>query len=626
MALKPGDTLLDGKYHIQKLLGRGGFGFVYLAQETILNEERAIKELIPALVGDKVVLKRFLAEAKATMRLTHEQIVRTYDVFHEGDNYYIVMEYMAGGALEERLQEHGPLPPEEAVRISAQVCEGLDYAHDRGVVHCDLKPANILFTADGLAKVADFGIAQWSEEMLSRSWMTPAGFMAGTLPYMSPEQTEGVRDDRRIDVYALGAVLYRVLTGRVYLGFDQRNTPGATADNVLRIRSQHPEPPSTHNRRIPAWLDEVVLRTLAKEPEERYATAGDLRAALLQGESPAPVPVRAETKVARPLPRATRSARPERATLPRWFWSAAGGAAFLLVVVIAIVALVGGRQKGEERATPAPTQPVVAALTTMQPEPTQIPTLPAASTVSPASAPTLPNTAPILAPTEIPSSPLPVQAYVLPDDQPYDVAYDGSVLWVLYYGDLVRLEPVESEGRFREAERIPLDASSLTWAGSPGKFWMILGWPFSGTPKLALVDREGNATAEYTFPKAVDGWPRTLAWDGEFAWVTLGGRLLKLRPAGDGGELAMVDSYALDVGLVDTVEEGLAWDGEALWVLVWDQLARLDQSAQPTCMLQLPSTFERYHQYRGLAWDGEFLWVADFETGKLYRADPAACQ
>ena len=124
MPLSPGDTLLNGQYRIERQLGRGGFGFVYQAQDTLLGEDVAIKELIPGLVGDEAMLKRFLAEAKATMRLTHEHIVRTHNVFQEGGNYYIVMECMPGGSLEDRLRAAGPLPVDEAVRIAAEVCAG----------------------------------------------------------------------------------------------------------------------------------------------------------------------------------------------------------------------------------------------------------------------------------------------------------------------------------------------------------------------------------------------------------------------------------------------------------------------------------------------------------------------
>ena len=140
MALNPGHTLLNGQYRILRLLGRGGFGFVYQAHDALLGEDVAIKELIPALVGDEALLKRFLAEARATMRLTHKRIVRTHNVSSEGGNYYIVMEYMPGGSLEERLRERGALPPDEAVRVAIDVCDGLACAHGAGVIHCDLKP------------------------------------------------------------------------------------------------------------------------------------------------------------------------------------------------------------------------------------------------------------------------------------------------------------------------------------------------------------------------------------------------------------------------------------------------------------------------------------------------------
>ncbi len=366
MALNPDDTLLNGHYSIVRLLGRGGFGFVYLAQDTLLGEQVAIKELIPALVGDDSMLKRFLAEARATMRLTHKHIVRTHNVFHESGNYYIVMEYMAGGSLEERLRESGSLPVSEAVRVAAEVCEGLACAHEEQVVHCDLKPANILFDGKGTAKVADFGIAHVSGEMVTRSWMTPAGFVAGTLPYMSPEQAEGVRDEPRIDVYALGAVLYRMLTGRTYLEFDQRETPVAQADNVYRIRNQQPQSLSANFPQLPAWLDGVVLRALSKHPEDRYVNAGQMREALLQQPAtvpdvfPSPLPPTRliPTKPASgapltpawktPLRQAVKAASgvTKTSSLRAWFWPAAGAAAVLLVILIIAIGVLG---RGRDR-------------------------------------------------------------------------------------------------------------------------------------------------------------------------------------------------------------------------------------------------------------------------------------
>jgi eukaryotic-like serine/threonine-protein kinase len=349
MSLQPGETLDRGKYRIVRLIGSGGFGSVYLAQDTLLREEVAIKELEPGLDGDQAALSRFLAEAKATMRLRHERIVGTHSVFTEAGHYYIVMEYLAGDSLEARLKARGALPPDESVRIAAEVCEGLAYAHERGVVHCDLKPANVLFTADGHAKVADFGIAHIPTESLTRSWATPAGFVAGTVPYMSPEQADGVRDDPRVDVYAVGAVLYRMLTGRPYLDFDTRETPAAQARNVGRIQAELPVPPGTHNRRMPAWLDAVVLKALAKRPEERYSNAVTMGEALVRREAPQVAGSRAglpaaETVLISPLAgSAPPTARARRGGLPAWFWMGVVVAAALLTLIVILVTSLGNQ-------------------------------------------------------------------------------------------------------------------------------------------------------------------------------------------------------------------------------------------------------------------------------------------
>jgi formylglycine-generating enzyme required for sulfatase activity/serine/threonine protein kinase len=345
MALTPGHVLLNGQYHIQRLLGQGGFGSVYEAWDTLLDSKVAIKELIPALVGNEALRKRFLAEARATMRLTHRNIVRTFNVFSETDEstaprYYIVMEYMAGGSLEQRLRERGPLAIDQAVGMAAEVCAGLTCAHDEQVIHCDLKPANILFTVAGDAKVADFGIAHVSQEGMTQSWMTPAGFVAGTLPYMSPEQADGVRDDPRLDLYALGAVLYRALTGRTYLDFDPNETPRAQAANVTRICSETPSPPGKYNAEVPSWLDAVVLRALAKQPEQRFSSAAEMREALLQ---PDPGPGQA------PAPALSLRTVPTTRRFPRrqWFWTIIGALAVLLLMLgIAIALLLRGDDAG----------------------------------------------------------------------------------------------------------------------------------------------------------------------------------------------------------------------------------------------------------------------------------------
>jgi serine/threonine-protein kinase len=285
-----------------------------------------------------------------------------------------------------------------------------------GVVHCDLKPANILFTADGHAKIADFGIAHVPREMFSRSWATASGFVAGTLPYMSPEQADGVRDDPRADLYALGAVLYRMLTGRTYLDFDQRDTPGAQARNVGRIQTEQPQPPSVHNRRVPAWLDAVVLRALAKRSAGRHANAGELLAALARkgvASSP-PVLVELETVVVPPAPRHTSPptppkfappmARPQPAPLSRWLRPAIGGTTALLVVAVIVLIISATRPSDVTGAS----TPHVAGTSDA----------PVTSRFTPSPMPRPQVVAPYLTGTSRPEGDVPIKSAVAPTSQP----------------------------------------------------------------------------------------------------------------------------------------------------------------------------------------------------------------
>lgn len=331
MALKPGDALLNGRYRIVRQLGPGGRRHVYLAEDTLLQRDVAIKELVTALVEDEATLKRLLGEAEASVKLRHEQIVATYDVLTEVDSagetrHFVVLEYMAGGSLSDLLRVRASLPVADAVRIAADVCEGLSYAHERGIVHCALKPASILFTGDapgsarGTAKVAGFGIAAVSDTMLTRLWPAPDGFAAGTLAYMSPERTEGLRRDPRIDIYSLGTLLYRILTGLCYLDFDEQPVVAATGRNVELIRKEKPTRPSDHVPRVPGWLDAVVLKAVAKRPKDRFRDASEFGAALCtSGEAPEPK---------------TAAAAPRRLRL----WPLAVGA----LLIAALFALVAG--------------------------------------------------------------------------------------------------------------------------------------------------------------------------------------------------------------------------------------------------------------------------------------------
>ncbi len=248
--------------------------------------------------------------------------------------------------------------------------------------------------------------------MLSRSWATPAGFVAGTLPYMSPEQTEGVRDDPRVDVYALGAVLYRALTGQTYLNFDQQDTPRAQADNVYRIYNLQPQPPSTLNPGVPPWLDAIVMKALAKRREDRFGGADQLRAALLQQvqvAGPATPPPMSETVLVPPGTRPTAPGSPEkRSGLPPLFWPLLAAAVIVLFVTVAgLLAALGGGDGGRQTATPEPS--LIALATEPAPLPTQAidtpfpPETPQATTLSSPTDATLP-------PAASPASPATVRA------------------------------------------------------------------------------------------------------------------------------------------------------------------------------------------------------------------------
>ncbi len=267
-------TLLAQRYRIEEKLGEGGMGAVFKAHDTLLDRHVAIKMLSPHLLGDESV-KRLLREAQSAAKLTHPNIVAIYDVIEDRDARLIVMEYVAGRVLRTLI----PLPSAEAVEIGTQVCLALHYAHAHGIVHRDIKPENIIVTADGVAKVMDFGLAR-SE---GRSRLTQTGMIVGTVAYMAPEQALSGRVDSRSDLYSLGAVLYEVISGK--RPFE--------ADDPISVISMHvnvpPLSPRFYRPEIPAVLESVILRLLAKDPTERYTSADELarvlKAALLPGDS-----------------------------------------------------------------------------------------------------------------------------------------------------------------------------------------------------------------------------------------------------------------------------------------------------------------------------------------------------
>jgi beta-lactam-binding protein with PASTA domain/predicted Ser/Thr protein kinase len=262
-------ALFDGRYRIIRKLGSGGMANVYLAEDEELGRRVAIKILNDRHASDDQFVERFRREAKNAAGLSHPNIVSIYDRGEAEGTYYIAMEYLEGRSLKERIVADGPLPIEDAIEVTRQILRAIGFAHRRGIVHRDIKPHNVLLVQDGGGeerfKVTDFGISR-----TTASQMTEAGSIVGTAQYLSPEQARGAPVDQRSDVYSVGIVLYELLTG----------TLPFTGETPLEIAMKHlsevPKPPSELRAEVPADLDMVVLRALAKDPADRFESAEEM--------------------------------------------------------------------------------------------------------------------------------------------------------------------------------------------------------------------------------------------------------------------------------------------------------------------------------------------------------------
>ena len=259
--------VLGDRYTLLEVLGGGGMARVYLAHDNVLDRDVALKVLREQHADDGDFVERFRREAKNAASLNHPSVVQIYDQGHAEDGtYYMAMEHMPGGTLKERLAKGGPLAPAEAAEIASQVADALAVAHQRGIVHRDIKPQNVLLTASGEAKVADFGIAR----AVSARTVTEANLVLGTAAYMSPEQVRGERVGPASDLYSLGVVLYEILTGELPY---QADDPIATA---MKHLNQPPPHPRDANLAVSEELDALTAKLLAKDPEDRYSGATEL--------------------------------------------------------------------------------------------------------------------------------------------------------------------------------------------------------------------------------------------------------------------------------------------------------------------------------------------------------------
>jgi len=265
--------LVGGRYELGAGIGYGGMAEVYRGRDVRLGRDVAVKVLRSDLARDPNFLKRFQREAQSAAGLNHPAIVSVYDT---GEDYingtqlpYIVMEFVEGRTLREVLQQEGPFPERRAMEITSDICAALDYSHHLGIIHRDIKPANVMLSPDGTVKVMDFGIAKANNA--TSSTMTATQAVIGTAQYLSPEQAQGKKVDARSDVYSTGVLFYEILTGE----------PPFRGDNPVAVAYQHvreiPDPPSRHLPALSATADAIAMHALEKDPDHRYASAGEMR-------------------------------------------------------------------------------------------------------------------------------------------------------------------------------------------------------------------------------------------------------------------------------------------------------------------------------------------------------------
>lgn len=349
-----------GPYKITEKLGEGGMAVVYKGYQQSLNRYVAIKVLRQELAQDEEFVARFRREALAVADLDHPNILHVYDAGFVQGMYYIVMAYVDGGSLRD-LVSQGPLEPEYALSIASQVADALHHAHQRGIVHRDVKPNNILLSRDGRPLLSDFGIAKALHESTG---LTRTGMSIGTPEYMAPEQIQGQKVDARTDIYALGIVLYEMLAGWA---------PFSSTTPVAALYKQVNEPPPPlrqANISIPAWMEAVVAKALAKSPLDRYQQASDFAEALRQRQAPARTP--GPTRIATPakMPRVEPEGKGRRKAVPVLI----AGIVLLLLALVAVVVIL---LSGGPEVTTGPT-PFVTVVVTRDPNALLIPEAPEA--------------------------------------------------------------------------------------------------------------------------------------------------------------------------------------------------------------------------------------------------------
>ncbi len=537
-----------GQYRIVAPLGKGGMAAVYKAYQPSMERYVALKILPRHYAADPSFVGRFDQEAKVIAALEHPNILPVHD-YGQADEYaYLVMRYVEGGTLTDVLQGR-PLPLPKICSIITQVAAALDYAHARGVVHRDVKPSNVLMDPQGNCLLSDFGIARMIE---ATARFTATGSFVGTPTYASPEQCLGRELDGRSDVYSLGVMLYEMATGRP--PFDAE-TPMAIM--VMHIHDPLPLPRQV-NPRLPEGVERVILKALAKRPEDRYQTAGEMARAL------AAVPTTAAAQSAPGLLSTTTLKPQPGRRIPVWGWIVGG----LAILCVLAGLLAGGIALAKITARPTPT--AVAAPPVFRPA-----TLAATQTRTGLIVTQIP---PVIPPAQVTSAP-----------PAFAVTRGAGQKW-----KSVRAFPSPAAG----PTGIVRVADSL---------WVLV----PNSKRLYRLTLEGEIVAELSIPNGCYAPEcRGLAWDGATLWFHAGSTVHQLDPV-KGQELT---AFKVDLGRV----QGIDWDGQALVLMDDDgNLVRYDRAGQRLRRLAIPKPFGGVS---GMAWVNGELWVESV-FGAVTRLD-----
>jgi eukaryotic-like serine/threonine-protein kinase len=419
------DRVLAGRYRLGSIIGQGGMAVVYRADDSTLGRPVAVKILRDQFASDPEFVQRFEREARSAARLAHPAIVQIYDVGVDAGQHFIVMELVEGEDLKCRIQRLGAQPPAEVIRLGREIAGALEFAHGRGLIHRDVKAQNVLVDQSNHVRLTDFGIAQ----AVDGASMTQTGTVLGTAQYMAPEQARGRSAGPGSDVYSLGVLLYELSTGR--LPFE--------GDNALAVALRHveeqPTPPRQLNPSVPAALDTTILKALAKDPAERFASAAELARALASTPDPIrqhtarlPAAEVGSTRRIATQPPPLAPAEPSRPTAvrrappaspprpPRSSTRQGGGARFLVFLLgasLALVALGAFWLFAANRL--GPTTPISA------PSPTAAQPLIPAPTVQPVNTRPAPTAAPTTAPSPTAATSTPTATRVPPTASPAPV-------------------------------------------------------------------------------------------------------------------------------------------------------------------------------------------------------------